>query len=38
MTLAHFPRWPMLLDLAYVAVGIGSLTACWLFVKICDRL
>jgi hypothetical protein len=28
----------MLLDLAYLAVGIGSLTVFWLFVKACDRL
>ena len=31
-------RLTMLLDLAYVAVGIGSLTVFWLFVKACDRL
>ena len=31
-------RLTMLLDLAYLAVGIGSLTVFWLFVKACDRL
>ena len=31
-------RLTMLLDLAYAAVGIASLTVFWLFVKACDRL
>ena len=28
----------LLLDLAYVVVGVGSLAACWYFVTVCDRL
>ena len=27
----------MLLDLAFLAVGVGSLVACWHFVKVCER-
>jgi len=28
----------MFVDLAYLAVGIGSLVACWHFVRLCERL
>jgi len=27
-----------MLDVLYLAIGIGSLVACWYFVKACDRL
>lgn len=28
----------MLFDLAYLAIGIASLAACWLFTLVCDSL
>jgi len=28
----------MLFDLMCLAIGIGSLVACWRFVKVCERL
>jgi hypothetical protein len=28
----------MLLDLSYLGIGAGFLTACWWFVRACDRL
>jgi len=28
----------MLLDVFYLTIGIGSLVACWFFVKACERL
>jgi len=28
----------MFVDFAYLAVGIGSLVACWYFVRLCERL
>jgi len=28
----------MFVDLAYLAVGTGSLVACWHFVRLCERL
>jgi hypothetical protein len=28
----------MLLDVAYLAVGVGSLAGCWYFVRLCERL
>jgi hypothetical protein len=35
---AEFSEAVMLLDLFYLAIGILSVVACWLFVKACDRL
>jgi len=28
----------MFVDLAYLAIGVGSLVACWHFVRLCERL